>query len=337
MKKFSGPILKLVLGISILMLVLQFVDLGEVLLALSRLQPEWIAASAACFVATRILMAIKWWGLLGGPAASVSYATVQRAICLSDYYGLLFPNTLAIDATRIILLRHSREGLSFMTAATLADRVINVAMAAIVSLLAMGILYASTGSLPFSAPAAKAVSGLSFLVLFASLLVASRPATRIAIKLLRAAERALPRFSVTQKVLMTFENVHHAMSMMLTHRSTLLPAVALAFLVVLVRVASVYFLFTAIGAPQPFLLNLALVPAIALIALLPISLFGLGLKDGAFVFLFGAAGVAPSLALGVSLTSYAVIIGSSLVLGVLASFVGPALPKAENPVLPEGK
>ena len=96
---------------------------------------RWLAASVACYVATRVLMAIKWWVLLGGSSGSISYSTVQRALCLSDYYSLLFPNTLAVDVTRVVLLRHHRGGAGFMTAAILADRVINVAATAAISLV----------------------------------------------------------------------------------------------------------------------------------------------------------------------------------------------------------
>ena len=73
-----------------------------------------------------------------------------------------------------------------------------------------------------------------------------------------------------------------------------------------------------------------LVPVITLIALLPISVLGLGVKDGAFVFFFGGAGVPASLALAVSLSSYGVIIGASVLLGLIASVVGPPLPKVET-------
>jgi hypothetical protein len=77
-------------------------------------------------------------------------------------------------------------------------------------------------------------------------------------------------------------------------------------------------------------LALVLVPIITLVALLPVSVLGLGVKDGAFVFFFGGAGVAASLALAVSLTSYAVIIAASVLLGLVASVVGPPLPKVES-------
>ncbi|MGZ9030837.1 MAG: hypothetical protein ACXW2G_05655, partial [Burkholderiaceae bacterium] len=77
-------------------------------------------------------------------------------------------------------------------------------------------------------------------------------------------------------------------------------------------------------------LTLMLVPVITLISLLPISVLGLGVKDGAFVFFFGGAGVPASVALAVSLSSYGVVIAVSLLLGLVASVVGPPLPRAES-------
>ena len=84
----------------------------------------------------------------------------------------------------------------------------------------------------------------------------------------------------------------------------------------------------AIGTPVGFGWILTLMPVITTIALLPLTLFGLGLKDGAFVFFFSGIGVAASAALAVSFVTYALIIVTSVVLGLLASVIGPPLPVA---------
>lgn len=317
--------LRLLLGIGLLALVFQFANVGETLRAIRGVDTGWLLASIACYVATRALMAIKWWVLLGRANAGISYATVQRALCLSDYYSLLFPNTLAVDVTRVLLLRHHPSGPGFMTASILADRVINVATTAAVSLLALAAVRASSGSWPFPPPVAHGVGGVAVVIIVAAFAAASRRAMAVPMGLLRFAARRLERLSGWIEAA---GRVHAAMSTMLTQRNTLLPAVALAVAMVLARVGSIYFLFIAVGASQPFSLMLMIVPIITLIALLPISLFGLGVKDGAFVFFFGSAGVPASLALAVSLTSYGVVIAGSVLLGVIASAVGPPLPKA---------
>lgn len=320
--------LRLAVGVSLLLLVFQFVDVGNALRAMQTLDARWLAASVACYVATRVLMAIKWWVLLGGKSASISYSTVQRALCLSDYYSLLFPNSLAVDVTRVVLLRNHESGPGFMAAAILADRVINVATTAVVSLLALAATYVFRGHLPFSSVVANGIIGIALLVVFAAAVVASDRAMTLVKELLRIIARGLP--SRSRRWIDAGAKVHAAMSMMLSSRGTVLPAIALAAATVLARVSSIYFLFIAVGAAQPFALTLVLVPIITLVALLPISVLGLGVKDSAFVFFFGGAGVPASLALAVSLTSYGVIIAASVLLGLIASVAGPPLPKVES-------
>jgi hypothetical protein len=217
-----------------------------------------------------------------------------------------------------------------MTAAILADRVINVAATAAISLAALAVTYGLRGGWPLAPAVANVVIGVALLVLAAALTAASRRVMAFSSGLLRSAQRAFPQRVRLAGWIETIAKVHLAMSTMLTSRGTVLPAIALALAMVFARVGSIFFLFIAVGAPQPFSLTLMLVPVITLIALLPISVLGLGVKDGAFVFFFGGAGVSTSLSLAVSLSSYGVIIGASVLLGLIASVMGPPLPASDS-------
>ncbi|MGZ8274390.1 MAG: lysylphosphatidylglycerol synthase domain-containing protein, partial [Burkholderiaceae bacterium] len=228
--------LRLLVGIGLLLLVVQFVDVGDALRAVRNLQGSWLAASIACYVATRVLMAVKWWVLLGASKAGISYSTVQRALCLSDYYSLVFPNTLAVDVTRVFLLRHHRGGTGFMTAAILADRVINVATTGATSLIALAVTYAVSGAWPFSPAVAYAVLGVALLVVAAAITVASRRVTTLSTQWLRSVHRTFPRLARLPGWIETAARVHAAMSTMLTRPGTLLPAIGLAVAMVLARV-----------------------------------------------------------------------------------------------------
>lgn len=322
-----GYVLKLGLGLGILALIAYFVDLGETFRVLQSAHPGWLLLSLACYISTRILMGIKWWVLLGGRRDTVSYATVQRALLLSDYHGLLFPNTLAIDAFRAVLLRHHPRGWTHTAASIVADRVINIAVAAVVALLALAVtsLLVTT---PFSPSISLAVLAISGSVVVAALAVASQRLFDLAIAMLRAiaARGALER--LVGKILHKLEELHGAMRTMLTDPRVVVQAMLLAILLVLMRCLSAYFAFQAIGTPVGFGWTLALMPVITTLALLPLTLFGLGLKDGAFVFFFTGIGVTASAALAVSFVTYALIIVSSVVLGLLASVIGPPLPVA---------
>jgi glycosyltransferase 2 family protein len=70
----------------------------------------------------------------------------------------------------------------------------------------------------------------------------------------------------------------------------------------------------------PVLYFLVFVPVITLISMIPISLNGMGLREYAFVSLFGAIGLAPASCMALGLISSAVIVLSSLPGGVAYIF-----------------
>ncbi len=325
MTRTRGYALKLGFGLGILALIAYFVDLGDTFRALHGANPGWLLLALACYVSTRGLMGVKWWILLGGRRDTVSYATVQRALLLSDYHGLLFPNTLAIDAFRAVLLRHHPRGWTHTAASIVADRVINVAVAALVALLALA---ASTLLVahPFTPHVTLAVLAISGSIVAAALAVASQRLFDLVITVLHAIAARGPLKGVVGRVLRKLGELHGAMRTMLTNPEVVVQAVLLAVVLVLMRCLSAYFLFRAIGVPVGLGWIITLMPVITTIALLPLTLFGLGLKDGAFVFFFSGIGVAASAALAVSFVTYALIIITSVVLGLMASVIGPPLP-----------
>ena len=72
----------------------------------------------------------------------------------------------------------------------------------------------------------------------------------------------------------------------------------------------------AIGMDVPAGYYFLFVPLATVIGMIPISLAGLGVREGAFVFLFAAAGASKEQALGLSLVWFAVAVTVSLVGGV---------------------
>ncbi|MEZ5863829.1 MAG: lysylphosphatidylglycerol synthase transmembrane domain-containing protein [Geminicoccaceae bacterium] len=327
MSKPFGVVLKLGFGLAIFAVVAYFVDLRETFRVFADLEPGWLVLAVICYLSTRVLTGLKWWVLLGGRNDSVSYPTVQRALLLSEYQGLLVPNTLAIDALRAVLLRHHPRGWTHTAASILADRVISVAAGAATALTALA-LSSLLVPLPLSRAVAIAVVGISVAILVCVVAVASRRVFALAIAVLRAITAHGPLKDVTGKILRKLGELHHAMSTMLADKPTLIRAAPLALGLVLMRCLWVYFIFLSINEPIDLGWVVTLMPIIMTIALLPLTLFGLGLKDGAFVFFFTGVGVPASAALAVSFVTYGMIIGGALVLGLLATVFGPTLPMA---------
>ncbi|MGM0651013.1 MAG: lysylphosphatidylglycerol synthase transmembrane domain-containing protein [Bacteroidota bacterium] len=75
--------------------------------------------------------------------------------------------------------------------------------------------------------------------------------------------------------------------------------------------------FLAFGVDLPFVINLFLVPVMNLLFLLPVSFGGIGLRETAYVVLYGAFGVSEEIALLVAVTSFIYLIINNSVGGII--------------------
>ena len=134
-------------------------------------------------------MAIKWWVLLGGSDGSISYSTVQRALCLSDYYSLLFPNTLAVDATVSCCcgITAAAQGHDGRHPGGSRDQRCSHGGDFPV---ALAVTYGLRGSWPFSPAVAYAVLGIALVVLVGGADGSIAGAMTVSTGLLRSAQRA---------------------------------------------------------------------------------------------------------------------------------------------------
>jgi len=97
-------------------------------------------------------------------------------------------------------------------------------------------------------------------------------------------------------------------------------AISLVFNVLLIAVN--YLIALSLGVEIPLWYFLLFVPIISFLLVLPISLSGLGVREGGYVYLFAQAGVSAPLALAMSLLFYALNVATGLIGGVLYAFEG---------------
>lgn len=93
---------------------------------------------------------------------------------------------------------------------------------------------------------------------------------------------------------------------------TLLP---LILTVQLLSFGTIFLLFRAVGVQVPFFSCILTVPLAQLIALIPVSLGGFGVRETAFVALFASSGVDAASAISVSVLSFLVLTAAPAVVG----------------------
>lgn len=97
-----------------------------------------------------------------------------------------------------------------------------------------------------------------------------------------------------------------------TNYRILLQTFGYSLVIQMIGFCAVYILARGLGIPIDFLSIVLFLPIIIVFTLLPVSISGLGVREGAFVFFFGAVGVDAGQALALSLTWFLSIVAAGL-------------------------
>jgi uncharacterized protein (TIRG00374 family) len=327
MRKFQSLLLKLSVTCVVLWLVLREVELDRLVASLRSMDPSYLPWLMLLTVSARAIMAAKWNMFLRLGGVCVGLPRLFRIVLLSDFYMLLFPMALTAEAIRLLLLKLQGYSLTMSASATLADRLLGLIVLAGVS--ALGVAMAWDSVAPRLGLAICGAVGLMWLSL---LLVVSRSPfaklVRVAGWLLeRAAQPASGASRLGGRVLDVLQRMHNALVGMFKRSATLGVVCLLQILILTMRILMVHLLFRSLGAEVPILFEVAFVPVIDLLTMLPISLMGLGVREAAFIYFFDQVGLDPSIAVAASLLGYAIVVPMAVACGIVSLFVGPRVPR----------
>lgn len=325
MRKLQSFVLKLSVTCIILGFVLQQVELDALVASLGSADPTYFLWLILVHVSVRTIVAAKWNMFLRLGGVCIGLPRLFRILLLSDFYTLLFPTALTAEAIRLLLLKLQGYSLTMSASATLADRLLGVIVVAGVSALGMAMAWDSVD--PGLGLAICGAAGLMWLSL---LLVVSRSPfaklVRVAGWLLeRAAQPASGASRLGGRVLDVLQRMHNALVGMFKRPATLTLVSLLQVLILGLRILTVHLLFRSLGAEVPILFEVAFVPVIDLLTMLPISLMGLGVREAAFIYFFSRVGLDPSIAVAASLLGYVIMVPMAIACGGVALFVGPRL------------
>ena len=130
----------------------------------------------------------------------------------------------------------------------------------------------------------------------------------------------LLKSKISTKLSIFISNIHDS-PVKLPKLPMLTTALPLIMIIQVCTFLNVYFLFKAIGFKISLVNHLAIVPVIQIISLIPLTLSGLGIREGAFVYFYGFLGVKPEIAFTVSILNFLILNGIPAVIGGIISIV----------------
>ena len=300
----SGLLLRILVSVLLLCAVLVYADVGEVAQAVRDGDWAWFAAGAGLMAVAVVVGGARWRVLLEGAEIEVSRWRAVRVFAGSLVLNNVLPTSVGGDAVRTWLVGKESGRLLRAAAATIVDKV-----TALLCLFVLGwaALAVDPESVPSSVVGAFAwvTAGLVAALAVAALAAAGvRPVlhrlpARVAV-MVREGWATLRGWARSGKLVASLVGLGLAYQ-------------ALAVLA-LIAVAQT------VGVELSFALAAASASIVLVAMLIPVSIGGLGVREGGFVLLLGQADIGAAEATLVSLLSAgAVVLASAAVVAVAAA------------------
>jgi uncharacterized membrane protein YbhN (UPF0104 family) len=306
MRKLLALLIKAAVSGLLLYYALSAVNIGAVKDRLSQIDPRWIGLGLLLLLAQVLLLALRWRRIVIQCGSDLSLAQAFRFSMIAAFFNQTLPSSVGGDALRVWFLgKHANWRVAAYS--VLLDRVIGVvALAAIV-----------VTCLPLTLALVRDPVGRAALLLIGWGFIA---AGAIFVGL------AWPRLQILQRWVPTRHLAAVATVALSILRSPRALGVmfSLSIAIHLITALAGWCAARAIGADIPLVYCLFLVLPVILVTVVPISIAGWGVREGAMVAAFAYAGLPQSDGLIVSLLFGA----GSLAVGVIGGIFWITGPRA---------
>jgi hypothetical protein len=292
----NAIVLKLAVSASLLTLLFWRVDRAAFLRSLQTLPLSVLLGCAALYILGYLISIVRWRGLLLAEGIRLPITRLGLVYFEGAFFNLFLPTVIGGDLVRAYFIHKMTKGHDAALASILVDRVVGFAALMGIAVTALALAHGTLQD-PLVALAVLTVA-----VLFACGLAALLHGglLRWISGLLRAAGLARAHAKLQGFV--------DAVRRYRLRRWALLQALVLSGLIQVIVIVTYYVIGVGVNVGVPLPYYFVFVPLITTLAMLPISVAGLGVREGGVVFLFSKVGVDTATALGMSFAWFSLTI-----------------------------
>jgi len=297
--------LKMVLSIGLFSYVVAKVSPGDIWATVRPADPMLLLAAAGLFLLSSLIGSWLWARLLRAQGVSIPYRKAASYYFVGLFFNNFLPSNIGGDIARISDAAKHAKHVSPVFSATLMDRLIGV--------LAIGLVAVVASVAALDHVRLYAIYGAIFTVFVIVLGLFLSVFHR---RLLEAFEwpfRAMGWHSVERAISRLMDDLHGFRS----QGGALFQAFLASTLVQVSRILVHYIVGLALGVRLAAGYYFLFVPVLAALVSLPISLNGLGVREGAAVVLFQMAGLTREQAFTIPFLTYLISVLISLLGGLI--------------------
>lgn len=285
-------IIKSLVTIAIFFFLLQHVDLERVVNVLKKADVGMMVAAFALQMTSTVMAAYRWYLIMRLLVFRESFGFYLRSYFKGSFFNQVLPGSIGGDAVRIIEL--ARMGYAKRDAfyGIFVDRVVGLVGLLVLNLFANNLYYGSFPTWLYQLINLIALGGIAGFAVILNL----------------HHLRFLQKYRFVDLVY----RLGKRMQSLYGDKKILMKHIAVSVVVHLLSVLSVFALALSVGVTLPLHIFLIAVPPVFLLTIVPVSLAGWGVREGAMVGILMLVGVEKEKILAISILYGVILILSSL-------------------------
>jgi len=317
LRRFS-PLFRTVLSAVLIALIFYYlVDSRQFVQLLAAAKLSFLLLCIALIAADRFVMAWKWMILLRAQGSGVSFRDITELTFVSTFFGLFLPSILGGDVVRAYSLTKNISDANLSISSVLLDRTIGISSMMAVSLVSalVSYRYIADPRILMVVFLFAVVFGIFVLLVFSS----SGP------KLLEMILPLKGLGTLREKL----KGIYDSFLQFKAYKKVLFYAAVLSVTVQIMRIVGVYISSLALNLSTSFVYFLIFIPLTIILSLLPVSIAGIGIREGAYIYFFTRVGMTSSGAFTLALLIYFLTIIATLPGAFIYAFRGLSHKKDE--------
>ncbi len=274
MKRLLALAAKVAISAALLYFAFSRVDIGMIGSRLQQAKISWLVALMLTLAVQLVLVALRWRKIGTQCAAPFPAAKALRYMLIASFFNQTLPSIIGGDAARIWFVSRAGAGWKAAAYSVIVDRIIGLSVLVAMVVVCLPWLFELVPD-PLGRASILLVDGAGVIAAISFLILG------------QARWHWLERWWITRHI----AGAAAVALDILSNRRSAAMVVGLSIVIHLLTVVAVVCAARAVAAPLEFGQALLLVPPVMLVATIPISIAGWGLREGAMMTVFAYAGL----------------------------------------------
>jgi uncharacterized protein (TIRG00374 family) len=314
--------LRFFISFFIIVFIISKVDFNKVIDLLPKIKLHFILIGLLWLLLDRVVMSYRWAILLRTKEIKIPLFNITKIYFLSSFWGTFLPSSVAPDVIKVYVASKHNSNTSDVVSSVVVDRIIGLFSLSLVAFLSLLVVLYYRRMQEYSMQGYSSVFLVVLIILFLTTLLPFFD--RLPLKKVKSRFHFLQE-GILWKFLAKFYNSCKEYK---TNKTAIFKVFSVSLINHILAISMIYVLSLSLGLQISVLYLFIFIPLINFLIMIPISIGGLGIQEGAYVYFLSQIGMSVQEALTIALVFRVLMIIASLPGGVVYISEGFQVKKA---------